>query len=102
MSRFRSNTQSQIIMLQSDLRDVKERLMRNEERHVEVLKELAAFHKNLQERVLVLETNYEHVSKSLIQIQKETSLTARLLVGIVMAVVSAGVTFLLKYYFNLF
>lgn len=86
------------LTLQRQIQQLKAVLAEKDERDLMIMKDLSNAHRELQERVLVLETSYEHVVKLLVHIQKETSLQVRLTISLITALVSAAVGFLIKLY----
>lgn len=78
-----------IPVIQKEISILNEKFESKEQRDYELFKELTNTHKNLQERVIILETNLENISNTLISLKKDNSMQTKLIVGLVITIVGA-------------
>lgn len=90
------NDQIALYILTERLNELRELHRQKESRDLELFQQLSENQKILSERLLVVETNKEHVSEAIITLKKETSLQTKLLSGILLAAISAIVGVIVK------
>ncbi|MEM4360414.1 MAG: hypothetical protein QXT45_07800 [Candidatus Bilamarchaeaceae archaeon] len=87
--------------LKRQVNELKQAVQEKDERDLLLMQDLSQTHRDLQERVLVLETSYDHIAKLLLHLQKELSIQTRISLGLLTAVVSALTGYAIKIVFNL-
>lgn len=90
------NDQIALYILQERLNELKDSHRQKETRDVELFQQLTSNQKMLSERLLVVETNQEHISQAIIKLSKESGLQTKLLTGILLAAISAIVGIIVK------
>ncbi len=90
------NEQIALYILQERVNELKEQQKQSEDRNLSLFTQLTENQRVVSERLLVVETNNEHVSTAIIKLQKESSLQTKLLTGILVAVVGAVVSIIVK------
>lgn len=85
-----------LYILNERINELKASHKAKEERDLELFKQISENQKILSERLLVLETNQEHISEAILKLQKESSIQTKLLTGILLAVVSVVTTYIVK------
>lgn len=87
--------------LKRQVNELRRAVQEKDERDLLLMQDLSQAHRDLQERVLVLETSYDHIAKLLLHLQKELSIQTRISLGLLTAVVSALTGYAIKIIFNL-
>lgn len=90
------NEQIALYILQERVNELKEAHRQKEDRDLHLFQQITENQKILSERLLVVETNQEHVSNAVIKLQKDSSLQTKLLTGILLTAISALVTIIVK------
>ena len=90
------NEQIALYILQERVNELKDAHRHKEDRDLQLFQQITENQKILSERLLVVETNQEHVSQAVIKLQKDSSLQTRLLTGILLTAISALVTIIIK------
>lgn len=85
-----------LYILNERVNELKEAHRQKEDRDLQLFQQITENQKILSERMLILETNQEHISQAVIKLQKESSLQTKLLTGILLTGVSALVTIIIK------
>jgi hypothetical protein len=89
------------LILHERLAELKEQYRLKETRDMELFQQLSDNQRMLSERLLVVETNGEHISNAVIKLSKETSLQTKLLSGILLSLIGAVVTVIIKATFHI-
>lgn len=95
------NDQIALYILTERLNELKDSHKQKESRDMELFQQITSNQAMLSERLLVVETNQEHVSTALIKLQKESSIQTKILSGILLAMISAIVGIIVKAIFSL-
>lgn len=90
------NEQIALYILQERVNELKEAHRQKEDRDLQLFQQITENQKILSERLLIVETNQEHVSNAVIKLQKDSSLQTKLLTGILLTAISALVTIIVK------
>lgn len=92
----KANDQIALYILQERVNELKEAHRQKDERDLKLFQQITDNQVKMSERVLIVETNSQHVSDAIIKLQKESSLQTKLLTGILLAAVSALISTILK------
>lgn len=95
-NRMKASDQIALYILTERLNELRESHKQKETRDLELFQQLTDNQKILSERLLVVETNKEHLSDAIIKLQKESSLQTKLLTGIFVATIGAVISIIVK------
>ncbi len=86
--------------LQMQLDDLKRRLEDHEDRDYRLMEQITETQRMLSERLAVLEANQNNISAVLTKMSKENSTHNKLLVGVILALVSASITIIVRFIYG--
>jgi hypothetical protein len=78
-----------LLIVHDRLNELKANQQKHEDKNLLIFQQLADAQKHMSERLIVVETNGEHISKAMMQLKRDSSLQTKILLAILSAVIAA-------------
>jgi phosphoribosyl-dephospho-CoA transferase len=78
-----------LLIVHDRLNELKAQQQKHEDQNLKIFQQLTDNQKSMSERLVVVETNNEHMSSAMIQLKKDSSLQTKILFAILTAIITA-------------